>query len=75
MIRAFGRVMGVPPYAYFTVLRLNRARHLLHGDASVSVVAQECGFSDQSHLTRAFKRAMGMPPGHDAHAVQPTAPV
>jgi AraC family transcriptional regulator len=30
---------------------------------SLAHVATECGFSDQSHLARVFKQAIGMSPG------------
>jgi AraC-like DNA-binding protein len=31
-------------------------------------VAADCGFSDQAHLTRQFKRVVGVPPGAFASA-------
>lgn len=63
LIRVFRRVTGLSPYAYLIVLRVNEARRLLDGGASVSDAVYSCGFSDQSHLTRIFKRTIGMPPG------------
>jgi AraC family transcriptional regulator len=36
---------------------------LLDAGVSVSDAAYACCFSDQSHLTRVFKRTLGMPPG------------
>jgi AraC-like DNA-binding protein len=69
LIRVFQRVLGVTPYAYLVQLRVNRARNLLHQGVSVSEVAYSCGFSDQSHLTRVFKKAVGVPPGAYRRAV------
>lgn len=44
--------------------RLDTAARLLRTDTlSISAIAADCGFSDQAHLTRAFKAAYGMPPG------------
>jgi AraC-like DNA-binding protein len=63
LIRVFQRVLGVSPYAYLVQMRVNRARDLLHQGVGVSEVAYSCGFSDQSHLTRVFKKAIGVPPG------------
>ena len=36
---------------------------LMREGEPVAEVAAACGFVDQSHLTRAFKRAFGMTPG------------
>lgn len=63
LIRVFRRVTGLSPYAYLIVLRVNEARRMLDAGAAVSDVVYDCSFSDQSHLTRVFKRTLGMPPG------------
>lgn len=73
LIRVFHRVLGVTPYAYLVQLRVNRARDLLHQGVNVSEVAYSCGFSDQSHLTRVFKKAVGVPPGTYRRAVMERA--
>lgn len=72
LIRVFQRHLGVSPYAYYSSHRINRARQLLNQGLPVSHVAYVCGFSDQSHLTRMFKRALGLPPGQYAKALQQT---
>jgi AraC-like DNA-binding protein len=73
LIRVFQRVLGVSPYAYLVQLRVNRARDMLHQGVGVSEVAYSCGFSDQSHLTRVFKKAIGVPPGTYQRAVRERA--
>ena len=73
LIRVFQRVLGVSPYAYLVQLRVNRARNLLHQGIGLSEVAYSCGFSDQSHLTRVFKQAIGVPPGTYQRAVRERA--
>ncbi len=63
MIRSFRDSFGMPPHAYLTQVRANRARDLLLAGEALSSVAYTCGFSDQSHLTRTFKRIFGVTPG------------
>lgn len=70
LIRMFGRVLGVSPYAYLVQLRVNRAQALLRDAASVAEAACACGFADQSHLTRTFKRVVGVPPGQYVRSVR-----
>ena len=62
-IRAFHLEFGLPPHAYHLRLRLARAVELLSYGLSVATVANECGFADQSHLSRKFKEVYGMTPG------------
>jgi transcriptional regulator GlxA family with amidase domain len=43
-------------------MRLATASELLARGLSVSTVAFECGFADQSHLSRNFKAVYGLTP-------------
>jgi len=61
--RLFTEQFGMPPHAWQTQLRLLRARALLIEGWAIPHVAAQTGFADQSHLTRHFKRVVGMPPG------------
>lgn len=61
--RVFKQEMGLPPHKYLTMVRVNRARHLLSAGIDIAVVAAMVGFVDQSHLSRWFKRVVGVPPG------------
>jgi AraC-like DNA-binding protein len=62
--RIFGRVISKSPNNYITTIRLNAARKLLTTTKkSVTEIAAEVGFFDQSHFTRAFKRERGITPG------------
>lgn len=63
LIRAFRRQVGMPPHGYLNQVRLDRARQLLAQGQPIASVAQLTGFSDQSHLTRQFKRMLGVTPG------------
>lgn len=62
LVRAFQKQFGFPPHAYQIQARLRYARKLLKVGHSISDTAQECGFHDQSHLHRHFKKAMGITP-------------
>src|SRR6185437_3502020 len=63
LARVFRLVVGLPPHAYQTQLRLARARTLLAQGYEVGYVAQETGFFDQSHFTQQFKRRYQVTPG------------
>jgi AraC-like DNA-binding protein len=60
--RLFAREIGIPPHAYQTQLRVERAKWLLLRGTSVTDAALSTGFFDQSHFTRYFKRIVGVPP-------------
>jgi AraC-like DNA-binding protein len=65
--RVFREQVGVPPHRYQLGLRVDRAKALLAGGASVASAAAAVGFADQAHLSRHFRRHVGLPPGryHD----------
>ena len=61
--RLFRATTGYAPHQFVLSLRLQRARRLLAGAASIASVAAATGFYDQAHLTNAFRRAHGETPG------------
>jgi AraC-like DNA-binding protein len=62
--RAFKASFGEPPHAYVLRARMERARVLmLATPESLSQIALACGFADQAHLCRCFRRATGTSPG------------
>jgi AraC-like DNA-binding protein len=63
LVRAFRTETGLPPHAYVNHLRVRLARRLLDGGVAPADVAATAGFADQAHLTRHFKRVVGVPPG------------
>lgn len=69
--RAFTRMVGLPPHAYRTHLRLRRAKELLRAGASPTDAALEAGFCDQSHLNRHFARSVGLTPAQYVQAHRP----
>lgn len=62
-LRSFRRATGLPPHAYQVQRRLQKARRMLAGSKSITMVAAECGFADQAHFTRHFRRSYGFSPG------------
>jgi AraC-like DNA-binding protein len=62
LLRAFKEATGLPPHAYLNSLRVRRARGLLRSGVRPARVAAEVGFTDQAHLSRHFKRVVGVPP-------------
>jgi AraC family transcriptional regulator len=61
--RTFHQTFGVTPRRYIAQHRLARAQELmLNSSEPLSIIAAHCGLSDQSHLTRLFRRLVGDPP-------------
>ena len=63
LVHAFRRRFGMSPHQYLISRRLDLARALLLDGAAVADTAVLAGFHDQAHLSRHFKRLLGMPPG------------
>jgi AraC-like DNA-binding protein len=63
LVRSFSKAVGLPPRSYHAQVRLARARRLLAEGKSATWVAYECGFADQSHLSRRFRTHYGLTPG------------
>ena len=61
-LRSFSAAVGTTPYAYLIQHRINRARDMMLQGICPSEAAVAAGFSDQSHMTRAFKRQIGLTP-------------
>ena len=62
LVRSFSREFGLPPHRYLTGRRVDRARRLLLAGLPAAEVATSVGFHDQPHLTRHFKRVLGVTP-------------
>ncbi|KMO38166.1 hypothetical protein VQ03_17875 [Methylobacterium tarhaniae] len=61
--RKFRCAFGCPPHVYVMGRRLDAAKRLLaRPDLPLKVIAAECGFSDQSHMTRAFRSLLDTTP-------------
>lgn len=63
LIRRFREQIGLTPKAYANVLRFDRALVLARGgDAHWADIAARCGYADQAHLVRDFRRYAGRAP-------------
>jgi AraC family transcriptional regulator len=61
--RLFRQTTGASPHQFVLRQRIERAQHLLkEREVPLARVASECGFANQSHLTQAFKRYLGLTP-------------
>jgi AraC family transcriptional regulator len=64
LARAFRRFFHISPSEYASRCRTRRARELfVTSNLSLTEIARVVGFSDQSHLTNAFKRETAITPG------------
>lgn len=63
LLRGFRAAFGLPPHAWLIQARVRRAKErILAGDSLVDAATQ-CGFADQSHMNRHFRRILGVTPG------------
>jgi AraC family transcriptional regulator len=61
--RLFRHTTGASPHQFVLRQRIERAQRLLtEQEMPLACVARACGFADQSHLTQAFKRHLGLTP-------------
>jgi AraC-like DNA-binding protein len=68
LVRQFKTEVGLPPHKYQIALRVQLARRLIDAGHRPADAAAQAGFTDQSHLTRHFRR-MGMTPAAYARSV------
>ena len=61
--RAFKCSTGLSPQDWIRHQRIARAKQLIQNtDMTLTQISLECGFCDQAHFTREFKRAFGTTP-------------
>ncbi|MBW8185880.1 AraC family transcriptional regulator [Shewanella nanhaiensis] len=63
-LRAFKKTVGMTPHAYLKRVRLEHAKKAIINGGSLSDIANQVGFFDQSHLNKAFKHAYLITPAH-----------
>ena len=67
VLRTFRAQYGLSPLAYQLCAKVAAARRLLKEGHSLTRVAADCGFADQSHFGRHFKKLTGVTPGDYAN--------
>ncbi|WP_233834305.1 AraC family transcriptional regulator [Paraburkholderia sp. ZP32-5] len=70
LLRAFAQQTGLPPHAYRMQRRVSLARRSIASGATLADAAAVAGFADQSHMTRAFVRLLGVTPANYATAIR-----
>lgn len=64
LARMFAVSFGMPPHAWITERRVDRARELLRTtDLPLDQIASQCGYADPSHLSHRFRNAINVSPG------------
>ncbi len=62
-VRLFKQSMGIAPYQYVIQQRVERAKLLLkYGNRTITDIALQCGFANQSHFTKHFRQVTGFTP-------------
>jgi AraC-like DNA-binding protein len=70
--RAFKATFGQTPHAFILGRRVERARQeMLEGREPLCQIALSCGFADQAHLARTFRRQTGLAPSEWRRAHRP----
>ena len=70
MIRRFKDVCGLTPHQFQIQCRIRKAQKLLEEGKSVTEVAYETGFCDQSHFDRCFRKLVQLTPSEYRKAVR-----
>ncbi|MCA8051821.1 helix-turn-helix domain-containing protein [Burkholderia arboris] len=62
-VKAFHQTTGLPPHRWLVVQRVERAKEWMRNpNLPLSMIADACGFADQSHFSRTFMRLTGVSP-------------
>lgn len=70
VVRGFAAELGLTPHAYVIQRRIMLARRSIASGSGLAAAALSSGFVDQSHMTRAFVRHLGITPGAYAASVR-----
>lgn len=83
--RLWHEIVGLEQRKFFSLMRFHRALEMIDAGYDLSLVASECGYADQPHLARDFRRISGLPASmlrkrlgadvyRDLYANRPAAP-
>jgi AraC-like DNA-binding protein len=73
LTRHFRRALGTSPDRFRRMRRLALVRRAIERGVPLVQAAADAGFADQSHMTRQFKEAYGLPPSRWVRAVRAAA--
>ena len=62
LLRGFSRATGATPHAYILQRRVRLARRFIAAGQDLTEASARAGFADQSHMTCAFVRQLGVIP-------------
>ena len=68
LIRKFKSGIGMTPHQFCIQNRIRKSQGMLDGEKTVSRIAAEMGFYDQSHFDKAFRRIVGISPSEYVHS-------
>lgn len=68
LIRKFKSSIGMTPHQFCIQNRIRKSQGLLDEEKTVSRIAAEMGFYDQSHFVKAFQRVVGISPSEYVHS-------
>lgn len=74
LIRVFKKEVGMPPHGYQLQQRVARVQRLLRAGSGLAEASFACGFCDQSHMARAFKKVVGITPRSFRDGLRADAP-
>lgn len=68
LIKKFKRSVGMTPHQFHIQNRIRKSQGLLDEEKTVSRIATEMGFYDQSHFDKAFQKIVGISPSEYIHS-------
>ena len=68
LIRKFKSSIGMTPHQFCIQNRIRKSQGLLDEEKTISRIAAEMGFYDQSHFDKAFQRIVGISPSEYIHS-------
>ncbi len=68
LIRKFKSSIGMTPHKFCIQNRIRKSQGMLDEEKTISRIAAEMGFYDQSHFDKAFRRIVGISPSEYVHS-------
>ncbi len=68
LIRKFKSSIGMTPHQFCIQNRIRKSQGMLDEEKTISRIAAEMGFYDQSHFDKAFRRIVGISPSEYVHS-------